>query len=135
MPGSHIPDDLMIRMIRLIALSSFLLSLGIHLPVLQTWAWARMTIQFSRTESLQRSLQKTLNGQNPCGMCLKVKRAASSTDSLRAAIPSPSRDALVPQPSLLLYTAISDLIPEATNLLWTSCAPPLDTPPPNLHLA
>ena len=59
-------------------------TLGAHLAILQTVAWARMMAAYSRTESLKVTVQKTFDGEHPCAMCLKIRRASNSRSSLSA---------------------------------------------------
>jgi hypothetical protein len=41
---------------------------------LQTFAWARMTMQFSLHEKLGAALAKTFSGKHPCKLCLEVQQ-------------------------------------------------------------
>ena len=69
------------RITRFLLIAMLFSSMGAHLAVLQTVAWAKMVMTFSRSENLNTSLQKTFDGRHPCAMCLKVKKAAQSTAS------------------------------------------------------
>jgi hypothetical protein len=72
------------------------LSFGGHLALIQSAAWVRMAMRYSRHDSLQSSLQKTFDGRHPCAMCIKVKKAASSDQSLGAAQTNSSLDVILP---------------------------------------
>jgi len=72
------------RATRLLVVGSFLLSLDAHLPVIQTMAWTQMFMTFSHHATIQCSLQKTLDGQHPCALCLKIKKASQTGPSLKA---------------------------------------------------
>ena len=70
------------RTTRMVLIASILSSMGAHLPVIQSIAWARMAMTYSQSCSLPTSLQKTFDGRHPCGLCLKVKQATQSGPSL-----------------------------------------------------
>ena len=40
---------------------------------LQTFAWARMTVEFAKQDSLGSAITKTFSGRYPCPLCLKVR--------------------------------------------------------------
>ena len=52
------------RVARLLLLASLLSSMGVHLAVIQTVAWARMAVGFSKSCSLNTSLQSIIPGMN-----------------------------------------------------------------------
>ena len=72
------------RVARLLLIASLFSSMGAHLAIIQTVAWARMAVSFSRSCSFEASLQKTLDGRHPCALCLKVKKASQAGPSLGA---------------------------------------------------
>jgi len=45
--------------------------------VLQTIAWAKMVIEYSRDTSVGEALSKTFDGNHPCGMCKKISKVRS----------------------------------------------------------
>jgi hypothetical protein len=47
---------------------------GGHWVVLQSVAWVRMTVEFSRQATLSTALAKTFSGKYPCRLCLKVQQ-------------------------------------------------------------
>jgi hypothetical protein len=57
----------------LIALIALLAMNGEHWLALQSVAWARMFAGFAQHDSLRVALAKTLSGQYPCSICLKVR--------------------------------------------------------------
>lgn len=74
------------RLTRFVLIASLFGSMGGHLAVLQTVAWAKMALNFSRHDSVRVSLQKTFDGNHPCAMCLKIKKATQTGDSLSASL-------------------------------------------------
>ncbi len=47
---------------------------GGHWFALQSVAWSGMIVQYSREASLVTAVEKTLNGQNPCGLCKEIEK-------------------------------------------------------------
>ena len=75
-------------------------SLGGHLAVFQTIAWANMLRDFSRTASLEEAAQKTFSGEHPCPLCKAVKETRKQEDrkpllkvesKMEVALPAPVR--------------------------------------------
>jgi hypothetical protein len=47
---------------------------GGHWTVLQTFAWARMLVEYSAQNSLAEAVEMTFDGKHPCPMCLKIEK-------------------------------------------------------------
>ena len=45
--------------------------------VLQTIAWAKMVVDYSRDNPVSESISKTFDGNHPCGMCEKISKVRS----------------------------------------------------------
>lgn len=60
------------RMIRLVALTALLLSVGGHWALIQSAAWAGMFLKFARQGSLHSAVIKTFDGKHPCQLCKLV---------------------------------------------------------------
>ena len=45
--------------------------------VLQSIAWAKMVVEYSRDTSVGEALSKTFDGEHPCGMCKKISKVRS----------------------------------------------------------
>ena len=78
------------RVIRMsAAVAVLVLILGLHWAALQTIAWSRMVLEYSRTASLSEAIRMTFDGQHPCRLCLAVRegRRAESNDT-----PTPVKD-------------------------------------------
>ena len=54
------------------------MAVGGHWAVLQSVAWVGMTIEFSRTDPLDKAIEKTLDGQHPCNLCHFVAEGKKS---------------------------------------------------------
>jgi hypothetical protein len=47
---------------------------GGHWLALQSFAWVRMTMEFSRQATLGTAISMTFSGKHPCRLCLKVQQ-------------------------------------------------------------
>jgi hypothetical protein len=56
-------------------LLAILLASGGHWMALQSIAWARMLLEYSRTDSLVAAMEKTFDGRHPCCMCRRIQEA------------------------------------------------------------
>lgn len=56
-------------------IGALFVSLGGHLAVLQTVAWANMLKDFSRSATLEEAARKTFDGDHPCSMCKVVRES------------------------------------------------------------
>lgn len=61
------------RLSRLIVFFAALQILGGHWAALQTVAWAGMLAKYARGETLVVAIEKTFDGDHPCGLCKVVK--------------------------------------------------------------
>lgn len=63
---------------------------GLHWALLQTAAWTRMVIEYSRTAPLSRAISMTFDGRHPCPLCLAVQRGRQAEESPLPATPAPN---------------------------------------------
>jgi hypothetical protein len=123
------------RSVRVFLISSMFLSIGGHLPFLQSLAWTRMAISYSHQSPIGISLQKTFDGHHPCPICLKVNRAAHAGGSLGALRSESTKDMVIPaSPFQILrrvrsWNIISPLFFRIVGPIF------IDTPPPELVLS
>ncbi len=54
-------------------LVAVLTMLGGHWLALQSVAWARMIVDYSRQASLAKAVASTFDGDHPCALCLKIR--------------------------------------------------------------
>jgi hypothetical protein len=117
------------RAARLSVLASFLVSIGMHTAVLQAVAWAKMTVDFARRDTISVSLEKTFDGRHPCPICVSLK-ASGGTSSLAAA---PAHSPLVfVSPSavpLVARTAVSWAVPASSRSPLGLARAPAGPPP------
>jgi hypothetical protein len=122
------------RAARLLVLASFLISIGMHAVVLQAVAWAKMTVDFARRDTLAVSLEKTFDGRHPCPICASLKKTAER-GSVTAA-PLHSRLGFVPPtdaPRARRVRVVWDLDWSAPRARPRALRP--DSPPPKAVLS
>src|SRR5580692_10445337 len=61
------------RLTRLVVILAAVQLLGGHWFALQSVAWIGMLAHYSRDENLVAAIEKTFDGQHPCGLCKAVK--------------------------------------------------------------
>jgi hypothetical protein len=54
------------------SLFALFVMMGGHWLTLQSVAWTRMLVEFSKTDSLWQAIEKTFDGEHPCKLCLSV---------------------------------------------------------------
>lgn len=68
-------NALLTLMIAIVAVSG-----GVHLGVLQTFAWAKMVAENSREQGVAEAIDQTFSGEHPCALCHLVDRAAKDAE-------------------------------------------------------
>jgi hypothetical protein len=98
---------------RALVLASFLVSIGMHTALLQAVAWARMTVDFARRDSIEVALKKTFDGRHPCPICCSLKNTGS-----------PASVAAAPLHSALCFV-LPTAAPRAARVavVWDAAAP------------
>ena len=82
-PSLHILDLMYGRNAPTRKIASLFVSLALFFimggpwAVLQTIAWAKMVVEYSRDTSVGEALSKTFDGEHPCGMCKKISKVRS----------------------------------------------------------
>ncbi|NDE85322.1 MAG: hypothetical protein EB056_04760 [Verrucomicrobia bacterium] len=56
-------------------LLAIFLMMGGHWVVLQTVAWTKMVMDYSKQSSVQQALSETFDGEHPCELCKQISRA------------------------------------------------------------
>lgn len=118
------------RLLRLALVAAVLGLNNAHVSVLQMVAWARMAVQFSRTATVQCALQQTLDGEHPCAMCMKLRKAPVSDASLGNTARVDRTDmAFIPSARSWMLRMLPTRIHERRPIL-ASWLPSPDFPPP-----
>ena len=66
--------------------------LGAHWHVLQSVAWARMLVSYSRTDTLSSAIGKTFDGKHPCAMCLQIRSGRHHQEQEQKKLPLAERE-------------------------------------------
>ncbi len=66
---------------------ALVIGMGGHWVVLQSAAWARMLVDYSRDASLAVAIEKTFDGQHPCSLCKRIDQVEKSQKSGTATQP------------------------------------------------
>jgi hypothetical protein len=83
------------RMWRRVAATLLILGItGGHWGILQSVAWTRMIIAYSRTAPIQTALEQTFDGKHPCAMCKAIQKAKQTAQQQELQQPSVNRDTL-----------------------------------------
>lgn len=72
------------RFFHLIVGFTLIAAVGGHWTLLQSVAWVRMAVQYSKDAPLGVALQKTFDGRHPCKLC-RVVREGKGSEEKRAA--------------------------------------------------
>lgn len=124
------------RLFLVLTLSTWLLATGCPWDLMQTVAWGRMFVSYSRSMPLVQAVKKTFSGDAMCGVCELVQDARHRTESDGAKVPgpkTPEKIFFVAPQRALVFAAAADrctgLVPRVTALASADRArPPL--PPP-----
>ena len=55
--------------------------MGGHWIVLQTYAWGKMAIEYSKTAGFFKGVEKTFDGEHPCDMCKHLQKETQKDNS------------------------------------------------------
>ena len=115
----------------LLCMAAIFFAGGGHWFVLQSVAWGRMLVDYSRTRTLSAAVKNTFDGDHPCPLCLKIR--AAKQQEKRDPQPLPwSKPAKGPE--LLCQAAPADLPPvpaqRQPHRPTLALAPPTFTDPP-----
>lgn len=104
---------------------------GGHWAILQTVAWTKMIIVYSRSSSIQTALVQTFDGQHPCKMCKLIQKAKQSSKQQELQQPSVKRDTTFFEAHVSndLNPPHSWLVP-AEDFTYPSRSDPPPVPPP-----
>ena len=115
-----------------VCLIAMFFAAGGHWAALQTVAWSRMLIDYSRTTGLATALSDTFDGEHPCPMCKKIASARQAEK--RSPLQAPARKVAKP-PELFCSILANPIQPPVYRLqAWrghpsAAAAQFRDTPP------
>ena len=111
---------------------------GGHWLVLQSFAWARMVVNFSDHAPIGSAITKTFSGAYPCSLCLKIRQGWQQDKQTQERLPWTKAEQM-PQPFWELRSVIVPAAPTAasqeqpvTAELYSEFIDRPPTPPPRL---
>jgi hypothetical protein len=66
-------------LLRIVLVAMILVMTGGHWLILQSVAWAKMIIDYSRSSSIRIAVEQTFDGRHPCGMCKWIQKEKQSS--------------------------------------------------------
>jgi hypothetical protein len=114
------------RLSRFAVVFALVLAVGGHWALLQSVAWVGMTIDFSRTDPIDKAIEKTLDGQHPCNLCHFVAEGKKSDRAQEIVKPDTKLD-FISTPAFVLPTPAER--PFDLTVFFASGSSRSDTPP------
>ena len=118
------------RLAKLVCLLAALQVCGGHWVTLQSVAWVGMLVSYSRGEALAVAVEKTFDGEHPCGLCAVVKNGREQEQKQQVVKVMMKVDAVLAPTARLSAPLASEWkhLVSVPLVLARSLAPP--TPPP-----
>lgn len=120
------------RLTQAVIAGLLILTIGGHWAFLQSVAWVGMIVNYSATDTFARAVQKTFDGEHPCGLCHFVtagKKAEKKQEHLTGSVKFDLWS--VPASALLFPPGTFEVPhPDPTLPVTRTTSPP--TPPPRL---
>ncbi len=105
---------------------------GTHWFFLQSIAWVGMAVEFSRTEPIAVALEKTFNGQHPCGLCQVVDAGRKAEKKADIQKPETRLDFFCESVAALLDDPAPFIRPVPPHHFWTDFLDSPALPPPRI---
>ena len=118
------------RLSKWIVVLSLVLVTGGHWALLQSVAWARMTVNFSQSAPLSVALKKTFDGQHPCNLCQFVAAGKKSEQKQVVQKLEVKFDFFNQPGTVALYPPVQFQLPPAASHAAASHADAPPRPPP-----
>lgn len=129
--GALIRQSLVLeRVSKFIVLLATVQLLGGHWIALQSVAWAGMLADNLRDGSLAVAVEKTFDGEHPCGLCAVVKKGRASEQEKPLVQATARLDAVIPATARLLRPRPDDVRHCVLNFASPSRSSAPPTPPP-----
>ena len=127
----NIPKQIGRVLQRTVPLVLILVMTGGHWMILQSVAWAKMLVDYSRHSSLKTAVEQTFDGRHPCGMCKMIQRAKQPTKKNELQQPAAQDDILFAEAhSSGFFDPPCSRTPGTTGFVRPSCCDPPLVPPP-----
>jgi len=121
------------RAIALVLILSVACASNLHLPVIQTVAWAQMYSHYREGYGPEDALRITFSGDEPCRLCKFVQDAekvrgsldGTMTASFRILLPLPPLAAVLPEPAMARSWSLLEMPGQVSSwVLWPDVPPP-----------
>jgi hypothetical protein len=122
----------LLRFSRWLLIAALFVAIGGHWAVLQTFAWATMIVDYSRSGALTEAVQKTFDGRHPCQICTEIQKSRQS-DKKQESLLLSKKVELFDQHVAKIVFASGDSAPQPISDFFSSArsqAPPV--PPPRV---
>lgn len=122
----------MLRVAKITAVLLVCLSLsGGHWLALQTVAWTRMLVDYSKNQSIAAAVADTFSGERPCEMCVSIEKGKTAEQKEEATTSALAKiEAALVGDTMLVIPARRDGFELSAFFHWNSLLLTPPTPPP-----
>ena len=100
----------LLRLGQYLLIAALFAACGGHWLVLQSVAWGGMIVEYSHSSPLVTAVQKTFDGQHPCGLCKAIQKSKGSEEGHAAQV--------IVSKLELFYAPATVLIHPAREVRW-----------------
>lgn len=108
-----------LRASQYLLIATWLVSMGGHLALLQTFAWGNMLADFSSKGSLSEAMEKTFDGEHPCPLCKAVKKSEGEDDKKPLLKAEMKMEVALPVPVKVPFPRSTELVFRVTEYSGT----------------
>lgn len=105
---------------------------GGHWLVLQSVAWSEMIVEYSRTDTLTVAVEKTFDGQHPCGLCKQIASSSQKEQKRQALVIASKLEFVQLETATLVLPEGTGPLHAAVNWFAPACAEEPPVRPPRL---
>jgi hypothetical protein len=104
---------------------------GGHWMLLQSVAWAKMLVDYSRASSLRVAVEQTFDGRHPCAMCKAIQKARQPAKQQELQPPAAQDNVLYVEAHVSdVFDPPCSRMPGITGFAGPTCCDPPPVPPP-----
>ena len=118
-------------LLKVVLVALILVMTGGHWLILQSVAWTKMIIDYSRSSSVRTAIKQTFDGRHPCDMCKMIQRAKQSSKQQELQQPSAPDEVIFAETRPLgFFDPPYSWIPGDGDFIHPSRCDPPPVPPP-----
>jgi hypothetical protein len=118
-------------LLRVVLAAMILVMTGGHWLILQSVAWTKMILDYSRSSSVRTAIEQTFDGRHPCEMCKLIQREKQSSKQQELQQPSVNFDVFFSEARAFgFFDPPYSWIPDARDFMHPSRWDPPPVPPP-----